>query len=117
VQGVAKTLSDVAGGQDNLKAVIEWAGANADEATRNAFNSAMERGDVASASLMVRGLLSQYNDAVGVEGERIIGNGAGHGVKPFANWQQVQAVMRTPGYKNDPAVRADVEARMRASKL
>lgn len=117
VQGVVTKLSEIAGGQDNLRTLIEWAGANTDDATREAFNGAMDRGDLPTASLMVRGLAAQYNDAVGVEGERVIGSGKGVGVQPYANWAQVSADMAKPEYKKDPAFRAKVGERLKASPI
>lgn len=117
VQGVVTKLSEIAGSQDNLRSVIEWAGANTDDATRDAFNAAMERGDLPVASLMVRGLVSQYNEAVGVEGDRVIGSRAGSGVQPYANWAQVSADMSKPEYQKDSAFRKNVESRLRVSKI
>lgn len=117
VEGVATALSAIAGSTDNLKAVMEWAGANTDDATREAFNSAMDRGDLATASLMTRGLVSQYNDAVGTEGERIVGNRPAAGVQPFGSWEQVRKAMADPRYGNDAAYQASVVGRMRVSKF
>lgn len=118
VDGVVTALSEIAGSQDNLKAIMAWASTNTDEATRNAFNAAMERADTPTAALMVRGLLSQYNDAVGVEGERIIGQGTKGGVQPFGSWQEVQKAMSDTRYKKgDPAYIASVETRMKVSNF
>lgn len=117
VQGVVTKLSEIAGSQENLRSVIEWAGANTDDATRDAFNAAMEQGNLAVASLMVRGLVTQYNEAVGVDGDRVVGTRAGTGVAPYANWAQVSADMSKPQYQKDPAFRKNVEDRLRVSAL
>lgn len=117
VEGVVTKLSEIAGGQDNLKAVLEWAGANTDAKTRDAFNAAMERGDEAAASLMVRGLAAQYADSVGTEGERISGQATKGGVEPFQSWEQVRAAMSDKRYANDPAYQKSVERRMAVSNF
>lgn len=117
VDGVVTALSQAVGGEAQLRSIMEWAGSNTDAETRDAFNAAVDSGNSKAASLMLRGLASEYEAAVGSEGQRITGEPSKGGLVPFANWEQVRVAMSDRRYGKDAQYNAQVAARMKISKI
>lgn len=104
----------VAGGEEAFKSMVQWAGANADPESIDAFNKAMMAtpGERKQAIVALR---AQYEAARGSDPKLTSGTSAqGSGERPFASRAEVVAAMSDHRYANDPAYRAMVARRVDA---
>lgn len=115
-QAVAE-LSKVAGGEKEFDLVREWAAANLSAAEAQAYNSALDAGNLESAKLIMSGIVAKYTAAMGRDPATVVtGDASVHsGVQPFESTAQMVAAMSDPKYKTDPAFRAEVIKRVGAS--
>lgn len=112
-------FAKIAGSDDHLKSVYEWAATNMSPEDVQAYNAVVEGGNISAAKLALQAIVSQYKAAVGtdpnlVNGEHIPGNS---GVQAFASTAEVITAMSDPRYQTDSAYRAKVEARMAGTEL
>lgn len=113
----AQTLMEVVGGAETFKLVSDWASKNAPKPMLEAYNRAVDRGDVGLMQLALRGLHSVY---VAAEGERptlIQGDGAASNTGGYASQEEAVRAMSDPRYARDPAYRKGVEDRLSASPV
>jgi hypothetical protein len=110
-----KIMSEI-GGADQYKAMTEWAGRNMTEAEVNAYNKAVESGDINQAMFAVKGLQARFQAAVG-KGEPRLVQGTKAAPSGFRSVDEVVRAMSDPRYKTDPAYRADVEQKIGASNV
>lgn len=111
---LVQEITSLAGNPANLAAIYEWAKANMTPAEIAAYDATVSTGDTEAVKLAFGGLQAKYIAANGQDPALLGGEGSPTmaGVKPFASKAQVVAAMRDPRYKNDPAYRAEVEARV-----
>jgi hypothetical protein len=112
-------LYALAGGEDNFKAVQQWAAASMSEAEKEVYHSALEKDEV-SAKLAIQNLVLRYQQENGALPARTISGSrtsTGGAVAPFASIAEQSAAIRDPRYGKDPAYRKQVEARIMASTL
>jgi capsid assembly protein len=106
-------FAQLAGSEEALKSVLEWAATDGDTAVVKAYNEAVDRGDVVVAKIALQTLGNSYNEAVGSDPALLNGDlTAGDGVEAFASSAQIIEAMRNPKYETDPAYRAGVERRL-----
>jgi hypothetical protein len=112
-------FAQVAGSEEALKGVYEWAAANVDPDVIAAYNDAVISGNIGVAKLALQSLVQQHAAAVGSDPMLIGGDaGANSGaVEPFANSAQVTAAMSDPRYQTDEAYRQSVYRRMGPSNV
>ena len=111
-------LATVAGGREELKSVLAWAGKELPKAQVDAYQSALSTGNADLVKLALSGIVSAFRTANPSEPTKVSGVPAGvqgSDVKPFASNAQLVAAMRDPRYAIDPAYRADVAKRLAAS--
>ena len=103
-------LSEI-GGKDEYTAMTEWAGKNMKQTEIEAYNRAVESGDLDSAMFAVKGLQARYKAASGAAEPRFVQGGktAPGGYDSVA---QVVAAMSDKRYSTDPAYRAEVERKI-----
>jgi len=108
-------LSEI-GGKDEYTAMTEWAGKNMKQAEIEAYNRAVESGDLNSAMFAVKGLQARYKAASGAAEPRFVqgGKAAPGG---FDSVAQVVAAMSDRRYSTDPAYRAEVERKIANSTV
>lgn len=108
-------LSEI-GGKDEYSAMTEWASKNMKQAEIDAYNRAVESGDLNSALFAVKGLQARYKAASGAAEPRFVQGGktAPGGYESVA---QVVAAMSDRRYANDPAYRAEVERKIANSTV
>lgn len=106
-----------AGGEQGYTALVEWAKSNASADEKRAFNEAVSSGDPTRAAMAVQGLMAKKGGSRGSFLNGKTGAGAGPDIQPFQSLQQVTAAKRDPRYRTDPAYRAEVSARLRASSI
>lgn len=108
-------LSEI-GGKDEYSAMTEWASKNMKQAEIEAYNRAVESGDLNSAMFAVKGLQARYKAASGAAEPRFVQGGktAPGGYESVA---QVVAAMSDKRYSTDPAYRAEVERKIANSTV
>lgn len=112
------TVKAEVGGDEQFSEMTTWAKANMTPGEIDAFNRAVSSGNVDQAKMAVRGLQAQYSKAVGSDPQRLLGGGKGSaGEDVFESTAQVTKAMSDPQYKNDPAFRAKVQAKLARSKV
>ncbi len=108
-------LSEI-GGKDEYSAMTDWASKNMKQAEIEAYNRAVESGDLNSALFAVKGLQARYKAASGAAEPRFVQGGktAPGGYESVA---QVVAAMSDKRYSTDPAYRAEVERKIANSTV
>lgn len=104
------------GGSDRYTEMVTWAKANLSPAEIDAYNSAVSTGNPESAKLAALGLNAKFTQAVGSE-PKLIGGQKASTSEGFESTAQVTEAMRDPRYKNDPAYRNKVQAKLAASSV
>ena len=105
------------GGEESYTDMIEWAKDNLSEADINAYDEAINSGDMSTVTMVAKGLHAQYVAANGSNPSLVKGNAANSTTNGFQSWQQVSEAMRNPKYANDPAYRQEVSNRLAVSNL
>lgn len=104
------------GGKEEYSAMIEWAGRNMKQTEIDAYNRAVESGDMNSAMFAVKGLQARFRAATGAAEPRLM-QGGKTAPGGFESVAQVVAAMSDPRYKIDPAYRAQVERKIANSTV
>lgn len=112
------------GGEEKYAEVTGWAANNLKPEEIEAFNRAVDSGDINAARIAVDGLYARYVKENGSEPELIGGeNGHNGGLVGFKNAYEMRLAMSAKDeqgrikYKTDPAYRARVEARAKLSNF
>lgn len=106
------------GGEENYKAMTEWASANLPENEVASYDNIITGNDPSQTKLAVKGLWAQYTEANGKQPKLIGGSQSGVGsVTPFRSTAEVVKAMSDPRYSNDSAYRKDVEKRLEFSDV
>lgn len=112
------TLAAEVGGEDTLKEVLQWANANLEQAEKDAYNEAVDQGNLNAARLALRGINARFVADRGTDPNLVTGGTPKTGgVKAFASRQEMINAMKDPRYAEDPAYRRQVEARVGATDL
>lgn len=107
---------EAAGGEDTYNAAIAWAADNYSEAKIEAFNKALQSGDVATAEVAVEGLLASYRASEGSPPSRVVtGEASGSAAVGFQSQAEMMEAIRNPEYQSNPAYRERVRKRLEAS--
>lgn len=106
------------GGEDQYKAMIEWAKTSLSADEIAAYNrDVVDSNDRTVNRNAVRGLHARYLLANGRNSRDVTLNGGGHGsVTGYGSGAEMRADMATEKYKKDPAFRAQVARRVQASR-
>jgi len=111
------TIKSSVGGADKYQAMVEWAKVNYDESQIAAYDAAVN-GDINGATLAAKGLLRDYQDAVGSDGEIISGDSNSSGDNDVYNSNaELTEDMKDPRYRKDPAFQRKVEEKLSRSNL
>lgn len=121
-EAVAKDIrtqfTAIAGDEQGLKDVIAWANTGLPKEQQDAYNKALESGDVNVALLAFRGVHAAYVAENGKPGTIQQGGtraGGTAGIAAYESNAQVVKDMRSEEYRTDPAFRAKVQARLAVS--
>ena len=112
----AQVFSSV-GGEEQYYQMIEWAGESLPPAEVDAFNKAIDSGDMSMVNMAVNGLAARYRSEVGTEPQLIQGETTGNSGGSFNSAAELTAAMRDPRYQNDPAYRQSVEQKLSRSNV
>ena len=114
-------VHNLAGGEDQFNAMVEWGTTNLSDAQKETFNTAVNSGNLETARGVVEALQSRYEKTEGsfkrggIKPNDSIN--AGPGAEGYASTAEMQVAMRDPRYKTDAAYVAQVQARVKASKF
>ena len=101
-------VKNYAGGEQAYQNMVNWASDNLDSKSIEAFDSIINTGSVDAIKLAVNGLKSQYQNAVGYEGEMISGKAPKTSKDVYRSQAELDAAMSDRRYDRDPAYRQDV---------
>ena len=110
-------VKNFAGGDQVYTNMVQWAGANLDPKSIQAFDNIISSGSIDAIKLAVTGLKSQYDAANGVEGTMVTGKTAPDRGDVFRSQAELVAAMSDRRYDNDPAYRQDVIEKLDRSDL
>jgi len=105
------------GGEDNYESMLGWATDNLDDGAIDAFNTAVNSGDMNQTMMAVQGLQARYSADATVEPSRTVGGQPVTGGASYRSVAEMMQDMNDPRYQNDPAFRADVEQKLSRSNI
>ena len=105
---VINEVKNYAGGTEAYDSMVTWASTNLDAQSVEAFDSIINTGSVDAIKFAVNGLKSQYNEAMGVDGQMITGKAPQTSKDAYRSQQELVTAMADRRYDNDPAYRQDV---------
>jgi hypothetical protein len=110
----------VVGGEEQYTEMVTWAKDNLAAADIDAYNSAMNAGNVSSMKLAVEGLRARFVAANGST-PKLISGGSGQGPASqgdvFRSNTELTTAMKDPRYATDPAYREDVRQKLSRSSI
>lgn len=110
-------IHSVVGGEQQFQQVMQWATTNLSEPEKAAYNNAVNSGNVAAIKLAVAGMNARFGQTYGREPNLLGGKAPStSGPEEFSSWNSVVKAMSDSRYHEDPAYRAEVEARIAVSK-
>lgn len=105
------------GGEESYNQMIEWAGDNLPQSEIDAFNKAVDSGDINMINFAVNGLSARYRSEVGTEPRLVQGETSGTSGGSFQSAAELTAAMRDPRYQSDPAYRRAVADKLKRSNV
>jgi predicted transcriptional regulator len=118
-QQVRNEFAQLAGGEESLTSVLEWAKTSLSAEEAAGYDALLESGNHAAAKMAFQGIVARY---VAENGEtptlvEAAPSTRTSGEKPFDSWEQVTKEMGKPEYQKDPAFRAKIARRLEVSNL
>ena len=116
---IGNNVKSSVGGDAEYSNMVEWAKANYNQDQIQAYDKAVNSGDVNTAIMAAKGLRSDYTNTAGSEGTTYGGTQAepeGSG-QVFRSNAEVTAAMKDPRYEYDTAYRQDVLNRLERSDI
>lgn len=112
------SVKDLAGGAEAYDTLLQWGAENLTDAEIDAFDEAVNSGNLQKATIAVKGLSAQMQLAQGVHPQRQVdGKGGGAGTDVYESYAQLEADMNDPRYANDEAFRQKVYAKLNRSNI
>ena len=116
---IGNNVKSSVGGDAEYSNMVEWAKANYNQDQIQAYDKAVNSGDVNTAIMAAKGLRSDYTNTAGSEGTTYGGTqaepeGSGH---VFRSNAEVTAAMKDPRYEYDTAYRQDVLNKLEQSDI
>lgn len=105
------------GGEQNYNQMVEWAADTLPPSEIEAYNKAMDSGDINMINMAVNGLAARYRSEVGTEPNLLQGEAASTSGGSFQSAAELTAAMRDPRYQNDPAYRKAVADKLSRSNV
>ena len=109
-------IQNAVGGEEAYSQMINWAKDNFTPQEIQAYDNALEVGDMNNINLALQALYYRYTDSVGVEGDMIQGKAA-TAVDGFRSQAEVVRAMGDPRYEDDPAYRQDIYNKLERSNI
>ena len=109
-------IQNAVGGTKAYEQMVSWAKDNFTPQEIQAYDNALEVGDMNNINLALQALYYRYTDSVGVEGDMIQGKAAA-AVDGFRSQAEVVRAMGDPRYEDDPAYRQDIYNKLERSNI
>ena len=111
-------IQNSVGGVDAYANLMQWSNENFDKQYVEAFDELVESGNAFAIQLAVAGLMAQYEQSNGNDGNLLSGKGAPPAkADVFRSQAEVVRAMNDPKYDSDPAYRQDVFDKLGRSNL
>jgi hypothetical protein len=111
-------VKSAVGGNNNFNEMVDWAKANLSVEEINAYNRAIDSGDMNQAKLAAAGMYQKFSASRPSEPNLFKGTtNAGQSSDVYESIAQMQKDMANPDYKKDPAFRARVERKLARSNI
>jgi hypothetical protein len=117
---IGNQVKDSVGGSGDYQNMVEWAQANYSPEQIQAYDNAVNSGDVQLAKLTARGLQADYQNSSGYEGQTVSGDTSlrmSDSSDVFRSNAQVTEAMKDPRYETDMAYRQDVRDKLERSEV
>jgi len=112
-----KGIRDSIGGDEAYSKMVSWALENLSKPEIEAFNEATNTMSGPQLSMMVQGLFTKYQNAMGVEPSLYSGRPASSGSTPYRSTAEVVAAMSDPRWEKDMTYTEQVKARLETSNV
>ena len=116
-QEEVKGIRDSIGGDEAYSKMVSWALENLSKPEIEAFNEATNTMSGPQLSMMVQGLYTRYQNAMGVEPSLYSGRAATSGPTPYRSTAEVVAAMSDKRYGKDVTYTEDVQRRLAGSDV
>ena len=116
-QEEVKNIRDSIGGDEAYGKMVSWALDNLSKPEIEAFNEATNTMSGPQLSMMVQGLYTRYQNAMGVEPSLYSGRPASSGPTPYRSTAEVVTAMSDPRYGKDVTYTEDVQRRLGGSDV
>ncbi len=116
-QEEVKGIRDSIGGDEAYSKMVSWALDNLSKPEIEAFNEATNTMSGPQLSMMVQGLYTRYQNAMGVEPSLYSGRPAASGPTPYRSTAEVVTAMSDPRYGKDVTYTEDVQRRLGGSDV
>jgi len=113
----ATEIKQTVGGEETYQEMVDWASKNMTEGEKQAYNKAVNSGDMDTVKLAVNALKGQYERANGVEPNLVEGKAQPSQEQGFQSWAQVTEAMADPRYAKDMAYQNEVKNKLANSNL
>ena len=121
VKEMQTALFEAVGGADKYQQMVDWASSNMKEETKDAWNDAIEHGEIAALQQMAKGFLWDMQQQHGYEPKLSGGRAPTNDAKAFNSEAEVVEMMNDPRYRDpsrrDPAFVKEVERRVAMSDV
>ena len=113
---IISDIQNSVGGEEAYGQMVNWAKDNFTPQEVQAYDQALETGNLDSINFALQALYYRYQDAVGYDGTTVQGKPA-QTSDGFRSQQEVVRAMGDPRYENDPAYRQDVYDKLERSQI
>lgn len=114
---IRSTALNAVGGENAYAQMVQWAQANLTPGEIAAYNASLDTQDMDQAIFAIRGLQARYRSEAGFAPNLVTGQTGGTSAGSYQSLAQLTKDMGDPRYENDPAYRAAVAAKLRASNI
>jgi len=112
------TVMSTVGGRDAYTEMISWASDNLSQSEIDAYNRAVNSGDINMANMATKGLQARFKAEAGFEPSRSVkGENVSATADVYRSLAELQKDMSDPRYQKDPAFRRDVERKLERSDI
>lgn len=116
-QRQSSEIKSTVGGDEAYSKLVTWASDNLNAAEQEAYNNAVNSGDMETVKLAVSGLQARYVSNTGSEPNLLDGKTSTPASPGYDSWAQVTAAMADPRYEKDSAYRNEVQNKLKGSNL
>ena len=112
-----QSIYNAAGGEEQYKALTDWAAKNLSDGEQKNFNEIMEKGSLEAATFAVKGLRAQYDAQFGIQPNLLKGQQSSVDNDVYRSTAEVIRAINDPKYQTDTAYRKTVEEKIKRSNV